>query len=76
MSYAISIHRLGHLRQTAVNDLSKVIQCLVAPRFKYRTLVVLAKQHNYSVIGAWKYDAQVDRSCLEKYRRKSMFNYQ
>jgi hypothetical protein len=46
MSHIISIHR------PAVRDLSKVILCLVAPKFEHSTLVVHAKQHNHSAIAA------------------------
>jgi hypothetical protein len=45
------MHRLGDPRQTAVSDLSKVILCLVAPKFEQSTLVVRAKQHNHSAIA-------------------------
>jgi hypothetical protein len=44
MSQVISKHRPGDRRQAAVSDLSKVILCLVAPRFEHRTLVVRAKK--------------------------------
>jgi hypothetical protein len=52
MSYVISMHRPSDQRQTAVNDLSKVILCLGAPRFKHSTLVVHIKQHNHSDTAA------------------------
>jgi hypothetical protein len=41
------MHRPGDLGQTAAGDLSKVILCLVAARFKRSTLLVRAKQHNH-----------------------------
>jgi hypothetical protein len=44
MSHVISMHRPGNPRQIAASDLSKVILCLVAPRFKHTTLLVHAKQ--------------------------------
>ncbi len=43
--------RLGDPRQTAINELSKVILSLMVPRFEYSTLVVRAKQHNRSPIA-------------------------
>jgi hypothetical protein len=46
MSHEISVHRPGDPRR------SKVIPCLVAPRFEHRTLIVRAKQHNHSAIAA------------------------
>ncbi len=52
MSHIISMHRLDDSRQTAVSDLSKVILCLVAPRFKHSTVVIRAKQHNHSITEA------------------------
>jgi hypothetical protein len=52
MSHIISMHRPGDPRKTAVRDLSKVILCLVAPKFEHGTLIVHAKQHNQSAIAA------------------------
>jgi len=43
MSYVISIHRPGDPRQTVVSDSSKVILCLVTPRFEDSSLVVRAQ---------------------------------
>jgi hypothetical protein len=43
MSHVISMHRPDDLRQTAVSGLSKVILCLVAPKFEHSTLIVHAK---------------------------------
>jgi hypothetical protein len=51
MLRAISMHLLGDLRQTAVSDMSKVILCLVAPRFEHSALVVRPKQHNRLAIA-------------------------
>jgi hypothetical protein len=56
MSYVISMHRLGDLRQTAITDLSKAIPCLVAPSFERSTLVVPAKLHNHLAIAAVSFD--------------------
>jgi hypothetical protein len=44
------MHRPGDPRQTVVSGLSKVILCLLVPRFEHSTLVVRAKQHNHSAI--------------------------
>jgi len=44
MSHVISMYRPDDPRQTAVSDLSKVILCLVEPRFEHSTLVVRANQ--------------------------------
>jgi hypothetical protein len=43
MLHVISMHRPGDPRQTAVSDFSKVIPCLVAPKFEHSTLAVRAK---------------------------------
>jgi len=51
MPHVISMHRPGDPRQTAVSDLSKVILCLVAPRFEHNALIVRAKLHNHSAIA-------------------------
>jgi hypothetical protein len=47
------MHRLVDPRQTADTDLSKVIPCLVVPRFENGTLVVRAKQYYQSAIAAY-----------------------
>jgi len=52
MSHIISMHRPDDPRQTAASDLSKVILCLVVPKFEQSTLVVRAKQYNHSAIAA------------------------
>ncbi len=52
MSNAISMHRSSDPRQTASSDLSKIIPCLVAPRFEHSTLILRAKQHSHSAIVA------------------------
>jgi hypothetical protein len=56
MSHIISMHRPIDPRQTAFSDLSKIIPCLVAPKFEHSTLAVCAKQHNHSAIAAIKPD--------------------
>jgi hypothetical protein len=53
MSHVISMHRPGDPRQTVVSNVSKVILCLLAPRFEHSTLLVRAKQHNRSAIAAY-----------------------
>jgi len=40
-------------KQTAISDLSKVILCLVAPRFEHITLVIQAKEHKHLAIAAY-----------------------
>ncbi len=48
MLHVISMHRLGDPRKTAISDLSKVVLCLVAPKFDHNTLVVRAvSSHMY-----------------------------
>jgi hypothetical protein len=52
ISHAISMHRLGDLRQTTISNLSTAILCLVAARFEHSTFVVRARQHRHSAIVA------------------------
>ncbi len=54
MLHVVSMHRPVDPRQTAVSELSKVIPCLVAPKFEHNTLAVRAKQHNQLAIAAMK----------------------
>jgi hypothetical protein len=39
-------------RQAGLSNFSKVILYLVAPRFEHSTLILRAKQHNHTTIGA------------------------
>jgi hypothetical protein len=56
MLHVVSMHRPVDPGQTAVTELSKVIPCLVAPKFEHSTLAVRAKQHNQSAIAPIKFE--------------------
>ncbi|CAF1224030.1 unnamed protein product [Didymodactylos carnosus] len=47
-----TVYRTDDPRQAAVNDLPRVILCLVAPRLEHSTLGVRAEQLNHSVTAA------------------------
>ncbi len=51
MSHVISMHRPDDPRQTAVSDLSKLIPCLMVPRFEPFNLVVRAEKHDHGSDG-------------------------
>ncbi len=65
----------GDPRQTAVSDLSKVILCPVAPRFEHSTLIVRAKQHNYSAIAANVYDIYYSQKAPKHYSYVTHITY-
>ncbi len=48
----VSMYRPGGTRQITVSDLSKVVVCLVAPRFERSTLILCVEQLNHSAIPA------------------------
>jgi hypothetical protein len=56
---------MGDPRETAVNDLSKVMLYLVVPRFEHGTLWTHAEQRNHSAMVAFKWKYSIELAVLE-----------